>query len=418
MKRQLVINRVGWRRVAAVLVVGYVCNISHAKGQVLVKPNDTIKSSPTGPQQEDAMDILKKAFKIKVNHKQEDSAKLKPGIIYPAVFPAVGYTIVNGPIATIGINLSFYTDSIKYTDLSTVVADPLISLLHQFVFPVISSIWSKDNQWNFLGDWRYYQYPSYTYGLGAETSLNNADLIDYSYVKVYQEALYHLGHNMYAGLGYNLDYHYDISDVDNNSDYNKYANDSTVKKTVSSGLVVHFKYDDRTNTNNPRDALFASIEYRYNTNLLGSDNNWQELQLDVRKYINIGKNNVLAFWNWDEFTFGGTTPYLDLPSTGWDTYANSGRGFIQGRYRGTSLVYGEGEFRFGILKSGLLGGVVFVNGESVPEWPSNKFEAIDMGEGVGLRIKLNRFSDTNFCIDYGFGTGGSRGFFFNLGEVF
>lgn len=401
---------------AVAIAVSSFYSVYSASAQSIV---DSTKRQPEQePQQEDAMDILRKVFDVKRNHKVEDSANLRPGVVYPAVFPAVGYTIANGPIATIGMNFSFYTDSIQVTDLSTVVANPLISLLHQFVFPVISSIWTKDNQWNFLGDWRYYKYPSYTYGLGSKTTFGNADLINYSYIKVYQEALYHLGHNMYAGLGYNLDYHYNINDENYNSNYRTYYNDSSLNRTISSGLVAHIKYDSRTNTNNPRDAFFASVQYRYNTTLLGSDNNWHELNLEFRDYIPVGKNNTLALWNWDVFTFGGQVPYLDLPSTGWDTYANSGRGYIQGRYRGTDLLYGEGEFRFGILKNGLLGGVVFVNAESVPEWPSNKFEAVDLGEGVGLRIKLNRYSNTNFCIDYGFGSGGSRGFFFNLGEVF
>jgi len=43
---------------------------------------------------------------------------------------------------------------------------------------------------------------------------------------------------------------------------------------------------------------------------------------------------------------------------------------------------------------------------------------ISPGYGAGLRIKLNKFSRTNVAIDYGFGAGGSRGFFVNLGEVF
>ena len=31
---------------------------------------------------------------------------------------------------------------------------------------------------------------------------------------------------------------------------------------------------------------------------------------------------------------------------------------------------------------------------------------------------MNKFSNTNLAIDYGFGVNGSHGLFFNLGEVF
>jgi hypothetical protein len=43
---------------------------------------------------------------------------------------------------------------------------------------------------------------------------------------------------------------------------------------------------------------------------------------------------------------------------------------------------------------------------------------IEPGVGAGLRIRLNKYSGANLCIDYGFGTEGSKGLFVNLGEVF
>jgi hypothetical protein len=65
-----------------------------------------------------------------------------------------------------------------------------------------------------------------------------------------------------------------------------------------------------------------------------------------------------------------------------------------------------------------LGAVVFSNVQSVSEWPSNQFKALLPGVGAGIRIKLNKYSNTNLALDYGFGAGGSNGIFVNLGEVF
>ncbi len=366
--------------------------------------------------QEDFTDVAFKFLHIKI---KPDTAKLKPGKLYLAVFPAVGYTTVNSGTATVAMNASFYTAKLDSTNLSTILTYPLYSLNHQIMLPIISSIWTKKNDINFLGDWRIYKYPSYTYGLGGNSSFSDADMLNYSYIKVYQEALKHLANNLYGGIGYSLDYHFNISETSTPvSDYDQYNEGAT--KTISSGLIAHLKYDSRTNINNPKDAFFASVTYRYNSTMLGSDNDWQSVQLEMRKYIKISSNpnNVLAFWSWNTFTFGGKVPYLDLPSTGWDTYANSGRGYIQGRFRGTSLMYLETEYRFGITHNGLIGGVIFANSQVVPNWPSDKFKTINPGEGIGLRIKLNRYSDTNLCIDYGFGNEGSKGIFFNLGEVF
>lgn len=116
------------------------------------------------------------------------------------------------------------------------------------------------------------------------------------------------------------------------------------------------------------------------------------------------------------YQWGGTD--LDLPSTGGYMYNNSGREYALGRFRGSDMLYMEGEYRFGITRNGLSGAVIFANGESFTEFNSNTFQKIAPAEGTGIRIKLNKHSNTNICIDYGVGVGGSRGFFVNLGEVF
>ncbi|HMC84199.1 MAG TPA: hypothetical protein VKI61_01680, partial [Chitinophagaceae bacterium] len=127
---------------------------------------------------------------------------------------------------------------------------------------------------------------------------------------------------------------------------------------------------------------------------------------------------VLALWNFDWLTTNGTPPYLILPSTGWDDNYNTGRGYIQGRYRGRKMLYFESEYRFGITRNGLLGGVAFANLENFSSDLSSEYSKVFPGYGVGLRIKLNKFSGANLCVDYGFGQNGSHGFFVNLGEVF
>jgi len=366
--------------------------------------------------QEDVMDIITKVTKLR-DKETVDSENLVPGKILVSIFPAVGYSLSNGVTFILASNFSFYTDNPNTTNLSVISFNPLYSLKQQFIAPVISSIWLKDNKINLLGDYRFYQYPSLTYGLGGKRLLSQSDSVDYSYIKVSQEALYSITHNLYAGAGYNLDYHYNIQEFGDSHQYNRYTNGATI--TSSSGWVGRLKYDSRTNINNPKDASYFNLVYRDNLKAIGSTGNWQEVDVEYRKYVSLLKHpsNVLAFWSWNEFTFG-KVPYFDLPSTGWDEYSNSGRGYIQGRFRGTDILYDEGEYRFDILRNGLLGGVLFCNAESVPNYPYHNFAVIHVGKGIGLRIKLNKYSDTNLCIDYGWGDGGSQGFSFNVGEVF
>ena len=100
-----------------------------------------------------------------------------------------------------------------------------------------------------------------------------------------------------------------------------------------------------------------------------------------------------------KITLDGTPPCLDLPSIGWDDYSNTGRGYVPGRYTGRNLLYLESEYRFVLTRNGLLGGVVFGNLESISRNLSSSLNSVIPGCGLGLRIKENKYSNTNIAID-------------------
>jgi hypothetical protein len=395
----------------------------YAKGESLLKilvwSFFLLHGSPLQAQceQKDVVDCAKDVLKINSCEKP-DSLKLAPHKVFYSVLPGVGYKLVTRLSAVASINAAFYLGRIHDTYLSSVSTYSEYSFRnHQIIIPIISNIWTNGNGFNWQGDLRYYKYPTYTYGLGGNSAIANTDKVDYSYYRIYQEVLKKIRSSFYAGLGYNLDYHQKIKDQ-GIGDFQSYTNGAT--STNSSGLVLHFLFDKRQNINNPPLGYYASFSYRSNFRFLGSDQNWQSLILDCRKYIKLpfGSENILAFWSYDWFTFGGKVPYFDLPSTGWDTYSNMGREYIQGRLRGTSLVYLEAEYRFRITRNGLLGGVVFANAQSVPDYPAGRFETVLPGGGVGLRVKVNTLSRANLGIDYGLGIEGSPGIFFHLCEIF
>lgn len=402
----------------ASLSISPALTIAQSKDSVVQKTeNAKEKEADSLSRQKDIFDLFNNFFGAHISSKP-DTLKLRPGKLFLAIVPAIGYTLEGNWLANVSLNTSFYTSNPQSTNLSTINYGTQYDLNHQLIVPIISDIWLKNNVINLLGDWRYYIYPSYTYGLGGNTLLSNADLIDYSYIRIYQEILGHFNSYFYFGGGYNYDNHFDIKELGSNPDFNLYNNGAT--QTISSGPVVHFMYDSRSNINNPIDAFYGSITYRYSSTILGSTEQWQSLFLEFKKYIKLfaSSPNVLALWSWNVFTFEGNPPYFDMPSNGWDINNNSGRGYIQGRFRGQNMLYDEAEYRFRITHNGLLGGVIFANAESVSQYPSNKFEYINPGYGLGLRVKMNKYSDVNLCFDYGFGLMGSRGLFVNLGEVF
>lgn len=375
-------------------------------------------ASNSGDNEVDLIDIGTRLLDLKDN-RETDTSEVAQDKLRISALPAAGYTLQTGFAAIAFANATFLTTKKKETNISNILTSVTYSQYNQILFPIQSNIWTGGNKYNIVTDWRFLKYPSYTYGLGGNTSLDDAYTIDYSSVRLNQKILRKIGKDLYAGLGYALDYFWNVREVDppvgKPTDFETYG---LTKTSLSSGVLLNVLYDNRKTSVNPEKGLYASALYRNNMTGLGSDANWQSLQIDVRDYVKMPSKSVLAFWTFDWFTLDGNPPYLMLPNTGGDPFSNTGRGYIQGRYRSKNMLYFESEYRFNLTRDGLFGAVIFANAESFSELPSNRFETVAPGFGGGLRIKLNKYSRTNIAIDYGIGVGGSKGFFVNLGEVF
>jgi len=378
------------------------------------KPAENV--SEKGVQQKDLSDVLKELFHNKPSSSEVDSITSKPQI---SVVPAIGYTLVTDFAVVVSGNMAFRTG--PQSRISTIVASASYTEKKQFIMPVQTNFWTKDNNYVFIGNYSYLKYPQSTYGLGSNSNINNEDPMNYSLIQFYETVLRHIGGNIYAGLGYNLDDHWDISQQGNynglESDYTRYG---TATRSISSGFTINGLLDSRDNAINPLQGAYIGLQLRNADKTFGSSTNWNSLIVDVRKYIKLpaGSDNVLALWSYDWLILSGKTPYLDLPATEWDDNFATGRGYIQGRFRGSDMVYFESEYRFKITQDGVLGGAVFANAESFSAEQGTRLQSVQPGYGPGLRIKLNKVSDTNIRIDYGFGDQGSKGLFISIGEAF
>ena len=385
-----------------------------------ISPEDSLALCENQNGKLDIVDVWWKLIKKPIVEKCEPSKQAWK--FHPSVLPAFGYSLATELAGVVAANIGFYTDIGLNAKLSAIETSISYTQKNQIILPLLTNNWTKGNKYNLIGDWRFYKYPEYTYGLGGHTTIQNYTQLNYQCIIIHEAVLKHIGSsNFYVGAAYNLDLHWNISETGyapgTITDFEKYGRTS---QSISSGFSVNALYDGRKNSINPSKALYSSISFCPYVDLLWNKSNYRSLIIDTRKYFKPSKKseNILAFWTYDWFTFNGNAPYLDLPSTGWDPYANVGRGYIQSRLRGKNFVYLEAEYRFGILKNGLLGGVVFTNAQSVTDWPSNKFTMIYPAAGAGIRIKLNRHSAANLAIDYAIGIGGSNGIFINLGEVF
>ncbi len=368
--------------------------------------------------QADLLDVAQFVFP-RHHFKKRDTASFEPGRRFFLILPESGYSIQTSFLAQVTGNLAFRKPD---ANVSTVITTATYTFNRQELLTITTNVWSRNNRFNLVGDWRIEHYPQETYGLGIHTERSNNIKLDYSYLRFYQSLLARVAPNMYAGLGYAFDRHYNITSRYGNSELTSISDYpfGVAGSSVSSGPRLSLLYDNRPNAINPARGFFADIEARAALTALGSSQAYQSVLIDVRKYIQLPgqAGNILALWSYNVLTLNGNPPYLDLPGTSTDKYGNSGRGYIQGRYRGQRLVYSEAEYRFGITRNRLFGGVLFANAQTVTEPFTTRFDKVVPGGGAGIRFQMNKISRTNLCIDYGVGADGSRGIFFNLGEVF
>jgi hypothetical protein len=353
--------------------------------------------------QKDLIDIARSGFKSQSRPILQDEKKK----IYFSFLPLSTSIPGGGTALVTSTTAGIYLGDRKTTYLSTISFTPYFNFKGRYGLPVRSSIWLNNNSWNIQGDTRFLVYPQYTWSLGGGQPERYKLLVNYNYVRFYQSALKRITSYFFIGAGFDLDYYLDVETSTTNPliNFSHYKFGTLNDKSYSSsGPTVNLLYDTRKNALNPFPGVYANVVYRYNTTVTGSNNNWQSLYVDFRKYIALtdaGPKNILAFWTYYWSTLHSGAPYLNLPAIGMDPYQRSGRGIEQNRFRGNRLVYFESEYRRDITNNGLLGFVLFANLNAASQPRSNRFIYWNPAAGTGLRIKFNKKSDTNICMDYG-----------------
>jgi hypothetical protein len=375
---------------------------------------------------------------------------LTVGKTYLSVLPVVGYAPANGFL--IGGAISFARlFGPPPTNLSSGMLNFQVTSKRQLIVNARSKVYLPGNKWFLQGDWRLLLFTQPTYGLGINNSefnkthfyTNNMDQIsddslaepmNFKQVRFYEEGTRKLGNShYYAGMGIMVDQHFAIIDerldtVKESPDYYitnhyKYSDTNSFSPTQygTNGIKITLLTDTRDNISNCYKGYYASISLLNNFKIGNNSKQSMQLLYDARYYLSLSKKtprHMLAFWSWGNILLNGKVPYMALPSIGWDTYNRSGRGFIQGRFRGLNMIYNEAEYRFPISKNGLFGGVLYVNATTASNYTKKLFDKTAFGRGAGIRMQLDKRARTNLCVDIGLGADRATAIYFNLQEAF
>jgi hypothetical protein len=378
-----------------------------------------LRDTMTTHHRTDILDICKIIIGLKKDPFHKTKVRESGPFYIAYVYP--GYTQVTRATADGGFNMSFRPKKNSDGKLSFLYNYFEYTENKQFILVSLSTIYSNNNKWVFPGEFRYFNFPTTTYGLGSGTLPSQGFGIDYSHFRFYRNFLRRIVSNTFIGMGYNFDYYWNIADYNISKgltdDFTRYGYSST---SLSSGPSVSFLYDTRDDPNQPYFGAYVNFQFIAHIQPLGSNSNWNSMVLDIRKFIPLTKKWYvdLCFWGLAWMTLNGHPPYLDLPSIGWDAFNNSGREYAAGRYTGADMLYFEAELRFDITANGLFGGVVFGNLETFTGASGAFFGPLQPGGGAGIRIMFNKNTRSNTCIDYGFGSHHSGGVATNLNDIF
>jgi hypothetical protein len=183
----------------------------------------------------DLTDVINHIFKKDI---LKDSAVRKPNHIQIGVFPAIGYTLQTGFAVVVSTNAVIYKKHRKAKDSlsspSTINTSISYSQKNQIILPFQAVLYFNNNNTILVSDWRYLKYPSYTYGLGMNTSPQDSTLLSYQYFKFHQSILFQVHPRVFVGIGYSMDYFWNIRQV-----YDKPGMESDFQQYGSGRLHFH-----------------------------------------------------------------------------------------------------------------------------------------------------------------------------------
>lgn len=227
------------------------------------------------------------------------------------------------------------------------------------------------------------------------------------------EFLYRISRNLYGGILFNLN---ETNAVEVNP---VMAQDPAYvefgPRNYNAGVGLTLQYDSRDVVVNAWKGIFASLGATFFTTGLGSDNDYQIVDLDLRHYRRIKRDGrTLAFRYKGRFGYGDV-PWAELTKLGGSREL---RGYIKGQYRDASGMHITTEYRHMFLKKNgelsshgfttwIAAGSIFDGAENIDRWLPNF--------GFGYRLEVQ--PRMNLRIDFGFGRD-ATGVYFDFNEAF
>jgi hypothetical protein len=178
------------------------------------------------------------------------------------------------------------------------------------------------------------------------------------------------------------------------------------------GIGIQLAKDSRDDTIFPRRGDFHLLGGRLFDSILGSDYEYGEAYVDLRKYVPLNSRRILAVRLLGMFS-NKIMPFDRLPGLGGDRIL---RGYYAGRFRDRNLLATQAELRAHLWRR--LKVVAFAGAGQVAHRLSRfRGDSFRASGGAGIRFLLSKSEELHLRADVGIGKN-SSGFYLGIGEVF
>jgi len=343
--------------------------------------------------------------------------KLKLAIGGPAnirhvlVLPIIARSIETGWSFGLASAATFHLkkgDTVTRTSNAQALA--LYTTRDQFVTALNGSIYFPGERFIFNEQLSYSSFPDNFWGLGKYAADSGEESYKYKQYYIYLHPQFLVGRNLFLGILYAYQRVFDV-DYARGGLFDKENVPGRYGYHVS-GPGASVTFDTRNNAFAPDRGVMLQFYINPYISFFGSDYQYTNYVIDLRRFMRIYRDQVLALQVWGSLN-SGDVPLRSLAYLGG---ANNLRGYYAGRYRDKNAAAIQAEYRiplwwhFGVVGFGSIGNVG-------TELRDLNLESLKYSFGGGVRLALNQEERLNLRLDYGI-TQGSQGFYLQLGEAF
>jgi outer membrane protein assembly factor BamA len=200
-----------------------------------------------------------------------------------------------------------------------------------------------------------------------------------------------------------------------NSEGNPFLDSNLVRGSdggTTSGIGVIASYDSRDNIFYPSEGGFHQFSATYYSKAFGSDFDYSKYILDLRRFVSLSPNHILALQGYAMVEFA-YPPFYDLALLGGDRVM---RGYLYGRFRDRLYYAIQAEYRLPVIWR--FGFVVFGGlGDVASELAKATIATIKPTYGFGVRFRIDELQKLDLRVDVGYGKD-TNGIYFSVNQAF